>query len=147
LDKRNKRQAVKDIRISYEYDWQKLHWRSLESSYRRSPFFEYYEEDFLHFYETKKFDFLIDFNNAIQETIFDLLKIHPTIRYTEEYKLNHPDKDDFRPIITPKEPLYSDPGFTDKPYHQVFSQRHGYLPNLSIVDVLFNEGSKAGEYI
>ena len=147
LVKRNHRQATKDIKISYEYDWQKLHWRSLESCYRRSPFFEYFEDDFLPFYTDKKFDFLIDLNEELNQEILKLLKLKPNTSFSKEYLKTYPDADDFRDIISPKEPLSIDTQFTPNPYMQVFEPRHGFLPNLSIVDLLFNEGSKASEHI
>ena len=147
LIKRNHRQATKDIKISYEYDWQKLHWRSLESCYRRSPFFEYFEDDLLPFYADKKFDFLIDLNEAMQQEILKLLKLKPNYSFSSEYLKTYPEAADFRDIISPKENLSSDTQFTPIPYMQVFESRHGFLPNLSIVDLLFNQGSKALETI
>jgi len=147
LEKRNKRQPVKDVKISYEYNWQTLHWRSLESSYRRSPFFEYYEDDLRPFYEDKKFDFLIDFNEVLQQEILSLLKLKPNCSFSSEYKSNYENADDFRNIISPKEATNADPSFSPKTYSQVFETRHGFIPNLSIVDVLFNQGSRADQYI
>jgi len=147
LEKRNKRQAVKDTRISYEYNWQILHWRSLESSYRRSPFFEYYEDDLWPFFEDKKYDFLVDFNEAIQQEILGLLKAKPNYTFSTEYKSNYENADDFRQLISPKESPAADPAFEAKPYSQVFETRHGFLPNLSIADLLFNQGSRAADYI
>ena len=147
LVKRNHRQITKDIRISYEYDWQKLHWRSLESCYRRSPFFEYFEDDFLPFYTDKKFDFLIDLNEATQQTILKLLKLKSNYTFSTEYHKTYADASDFRDIISPKESLSLDAEFSVNPYMQVFEPRHGFLPNLSIVDLLFNEGSRALEIV
>ena len=147
LEKRDKRQLVKDSRISYDYDWQKLHWRSLESSYRRSPFFEFYEDDFRPFYEGRKEKFLVDFNEALQQEVLSLLKLRPAYTFTSSYQGTYPGADDFRQVIAPKSPLSADPGFEAKPYYQVFEPRHGFIPNLSIVDLLFNQGSKAAEYI
>lgn len=147
LIKRNKRQAVKDARISYEYNWQTLHWRSLESCYRRSPFFEYFEDDLKIYFEDKKFDFLIDLNEALQQEILKLLKLKPNYSFSSEYGSDYPEADDFRTIISPKESLDSDKLFTIKPYNQVFEQRHGFIPNLSILDLLFNEGSRALNHI
>lgn len=147
LVKRNHRQETKDIRISYEYDWQKLHWRSLESCYRRSPFFEYFEDDFLPFYTDKKFDFLIDLNESTQQTILKLLKLKPNYTFSTEYHKNYESADDFRDMISPKESLSLDTEFSVVPYMQVFEPRHGFLPNLSIIDLLFNEGSRALESI
>ncbi|HEX8516298.1 MAG TPA: WbqC family protein [Bacteroidia bacterium] len=147
LEKRNKRQAVKDVRISYEYNWQTLHWRSLESCYRRSPFFEYFEDDFRPFFEEKKYDFLVDLNEAVQQEILGLLKIRNHYTFTAEYKENYDNAADLRNIISPKEPLSKDPAFVAQSYSQVFETRHGFLQNLSIVDLLFNEGSRAAKLI
>lgn len=147
LVKRNHRQLTKDIKISYEYDWQKLHWRSLESCYRRSPFFEYFEDDFLPFYTDKKFDFLIDLNEELNQEILKLLKLKPKYSFTTEYLKTYPNADDFRDIISPKELLNLDTQFTPNPYMQVFESRHGFLPNLSILDLLFNEGYRAIELL
>lgn len=148
LVKRNMRQAMKDVRIAYDYDWQKLHWRSLESSYRRSPFFEYYEDDFRPFYEGKQFEFLIDLNEALEARILKLLKWEVKFSKSTTYeKTLSPEQTDFRELISPKNTLASDPDFVPKIYYQVFETRHGFLPNLSIVDLLFNEGSKATNFI
>jgi hypothetical protein len=147
LEKRNKRQAVKDTRISYEYEWQTLHWRSLESCYRRSPFFEYYEDDFFPFFENKKFNFLVDLNEAIQQEVLTLLKLKPNYTFTSEYKSSYENADDFRQHISPKGSPAEDASFEPKPYSQVFEPRHGFLPDLSIVDLLFNQGSRAADYI
>ncbi len=147
LVKRNQRQVIKDVKISNEYDWQKLHWRSLESCYRRSPFFEYFEDDLKGFYLEKKFDFLIDFNETIQNEIFTLLKLKPNFIFSTEYHNNYENVDDFRNIISPKKSLSLDVDFTPPTYIQVFENKLGFIPNLSIVDLLFNLGSRALENI
>ncbi|MCW3083994.1 MAG: WbqC-like protein [Bacteroidetes bacterium] len=147
LEKRNKRQATNEVKISYEYDWQKLHWRSLESCYRRSPFFEYFEDDLRPFYEERKETFLIDFNEAIQQGILSLLKLKTEYSFSTEFHKTYEGADDFRTLISPKESTLSDPAFVSKPYNQVFEPRHGFIPNLSVVDVLFNEGSRAMDSI
>lgn len=144
---RNKRQAMKDVRISYEYNWQSIHWRSLESSYRRSPFFEYFEDDFRPFYERTDYEFLIDFNAAIQDKVVELLKLKPSYVFSKEYEEVISGVDDYRKIISPKEKLEHDKSFILKPYNQVFETRHGFIENLSIVDLLFNEGSRAMDYL
>ncbi len=147
LIKRNHRQAVKDLKISYDVDWQKLHWRTLESSYRRSPFFEYFEDDLHPLYHNKKYDFLVDLNEALQQEILSLLKRKTNYSFTNEYHETYADADDYRNIISPKESLNSDPLFEPQLYSQVFETRHGFIPNLSIVDLLFNQGSRAMQYL
>lgn len=147
LIKRNQRQSMKEVKISYEYDWQKLHWRTLESAYRRSPFFEYYEDDFYPFYATKKHDYLVDFNESVQQTILQLLKLKKQYTFTSEYTKNPVNTTDCRELFSQKDPLQGDMDFQLIPYMQVFESKHGFIPNLSIVDLLFNTGSKALNYI
>lgn len=127
---------TKDIRISDHGNWRHLHWQALVSAYRMTPFFDYYVDDFAPFYE-KKYPFLLDFNEALRQMICDLLDIHPHIVYTDTYV--HEAPNDFRESIRPRKPL-SDPAFRAEPYYQVFASKHGFLPNLSIADLLFNMG-------
>lgn len=147
LEKRRERTITKDIRICYTYDWQKTHWRSIESAYRCSPFFEYYEADLIAFFSEKKYDFLVDLNEDLMRLINKLLKINPQIKKTEKYEKSHTDTADFRSIISPKIVISEDQNFVIKPYKQVFDDKYGFIPNLSIVDLLFNQGPKAMEYI
>ncbi len=146
--------AVKDIRISDHNQWRRVHWNALQSAYSESPFFEYYADDIRPFFE-KKYDFLIDFNEAIRQTICDLIDIHPQVTYTSEYfsannaercTLNAELITDFREVIHAKHPL-PDANFTAKKYWQVFQHKHGFLPNLSILDLLFCMGPEAVFYL
>jgi hypothetical protein len=147
LIKRGQRQALKDTKISYDYDWQTLHWRTIESGYRRSPFFEYYEDDFRPFYDEKKYDFLIDLNENLQQLVLKLLKQKSSYTFTTSYTKTYPDADDYRELISPKVHYEKDMLFMFNAYSQVFEERHGFIPNLSIIDLLFNQGPRAIDYI
>ena len=125
---------IKDIRLSDHGNWRHLHWNALQSAYGESPFFEYYQDDIRPFFE-QRWDFLLDFNEAIRVKMCELIDIQPKVTLTSEYSPS--SKIDYREAIRPKHPL-PDPDFEPKPYYQVYQQKHGFLPNLSILDLLFN---------
>lgn len=135
---------MKDIRISDHGNWRHLHWNAIESAYNSTPFFEYYKDDFRPFYE-KKYDYLADFNDALGQLICKLIDISPIVERTTEYKSEFDlNEIDFREIIHPKKDFrLTDPEFTLRPYYQVFNTRHGFIPNLSIIDLLFNMGPES----
>ena len=157
--------AMKDIRISDHANWRHVHWNALLSAYGESPFFEYYQDDIRPFYE-KKYEFLLDFNMETMEKMIELLDIRPKISMTDRYvlseerrvkseefnsleeKLNiqhstfNTEYSDFRETIRPKHPL-PDPEFIPRRYYQVYERKHGFQPNMSILDLLFNEGNEA----
>lgn len=128
---------TKDIRVSDHGNWRHLHWNAIVSAYNSTPFFEYYEDDFAPFYE-KKYEFLFDFNEELRMLICQLLDIQPQIQYTTSFEADV--ENDFR-WISPKQDI-ADPSFLLKPYYQVFQDKHGFLPNLSIIDLLFNTGNE-----
>ncbi len=133
---------IRDIRISDHGNWRHRHWNALEAAYRHTPFFLYYEDDFRPFYE-KKVKFLYDFNLQLTELVCSFLSIDTTLLPTEQYA--HPTEacTDFRDIISPKRQWQDDSEFSPKEYYQVFKERHGFIPNLSIVDLLFNMGPES----
>jgi hypothetical protein len=133
---------VKDVKISYDFNWQRLHWMSLQACYRRSAYFEYYEDDFAPFYEGK-IEYLFDYNEQFLQLLLKLLKINIPISYTETYEAEYPALTDMRDAISPKK----ENGIAQKPYFQVFEERYGFIKNLSIVDLLFNQGPQAGGYL
>ena len=143
---------IKDIRISDHGNWRHLHWNALQSAYGDSPFFMYYEDDLRPFF-TQRWDYLLDFNEAIREKLCELLDIHPIVRYTNTYPATSLDASasgthalDFRSSINPKHPA-PDPDFKPRKYYQVYDAKHGFLPNLSIIDLLFNMGPEAIFYL
>lgn len=131
--------AVKDVRISPYHPWQKIHWRSLEAAYRSSAFFEFYEDELRPFYE-RKYEFLFDYNEQLLRLVLGWFGMEPDCRYTDEYiKTYPPGSRDYRSTIHPK----SEPVFKTPPYYQVFEDRNGFLPDLSIIDLLFSQGPRA----
>ena len=140
---------VKDLRISDHNQWRRVHWNALQSAYSESPFFEYYADDLRPFFE-QKYDYLLDFNEAIRQKICELIDIHPGVEYTKEYtsniSLQTSDITDFRDVINAKHPQ-PDAAFKPKDYWQVFRHKHGFLPNLSILDLLFNMGPESIFYL
>jgi len=134
--------SVKDVKISYDFKWQRLHWLSLQACYRRSAYFEYYEADFAPFYEQQT-THLFDYNQKLLELLNRLLKIKTPLNYTETYEATYPETvSDFRKAFAKK-----DVTIEQKPYFQVFEERKGFLKNLSIVDLLFNQGPQAVNYL
>lgn len=133
--------TMKDIRISDHGNWRHLHWNAISSAYGDSPFFEYYADDLRPFFE-KRWDFLFDYNMAITEKMCELLDIRPDIHLTTSYEKEGCLGEDFREVIRPKHPG-TDADFLPRPYYQVFGQRHGFLPNLSILDLLLNMGPES----
>lgn len=130
---------IRDVRISDHGNWRRLHWHALEAAYGNSPFFEYYADDFLPFY-TRRWDFLFDFNEEIRRTVCQLLDLQPNVVNTASYAAAD-GADDFRECISPRARRREvDAGFCPREYYQVFREKNGFLPNLSIADLLFNMG-------
>ena len=136
--------SMKDIRISDHGNWRHMHWNALVSNYQNSPFFEYYADDFRKFYE-QKYPFLWDFNQEICQLVCELIDIHPQMTGTDAYQTSFSaDELDLREAIHPKKKsLEMNPYFTPAPYYQVFKENYGFLPNLSIADLLFNMGPES----
>ena len=133
---------ITDTRISDHGNWRHLHWQALQSAYGDSPFFDYYQDDIRPFFE-RRWTFLFDFNEAIRQTVCDLIDIQPHLDFTTDFVAAPPAAvADFREAIRPKHPL-PDPDFLSRPYYQVYRQKHGFLPNLSILDLLFNMGPES----
>lgn len=134
---------MKDVRISEHGNWRHTHWNALVAAYRNTPFFEYYADDFKAIYDSNT-PFLIDLNSAFCELTCKLIDIEPCVVTTQEYEINVDSQvADYRELIHPKQPLDADQEFMAKPYYQVFQEKHGFLPNMSIVDLLFNMGPES----
>ncbi len=136
-------QKTKDIRIENDFDWQKQHFKSLEAAYRSSPFFEFFEDDLQPIFE-KKHDFLMDLNFEVLELLSKCMRMKMDYSKTESYVLETDPAfiKDYRSLANGKkdQSLF-------EPYQQVFDDKHGFLNNLSILDLLFNEGKFTLDYL
>lgn len=132
------------LQLSYDHNWQHLHWNSIVSAYKNSPFFDYYADDLAPFYHAKKWKYLIDFNTEIQNVLLKAINLTPSIEYTYSYlKAQEVPEgvEDYRYSIHPKsQKQLLDERFVAVPYTQVFSDKFPFYPNLSILDLLMNEG-------
>lgn len=120
---------MRDIRISSQLDWRRQHWHALETAYYNSPFFEYLQDDFRPIYD-KPWVYLIDLNDALTAKCLELLEIDINVKRTTAY-----------------EGITEIPPTKSRKYHQVFAKRHGFIEDLSIVDLLFNMGNEAVMYL
>ncbi len=138
---------IAGVEIDYVTNWQKVHLKSIESAYRLSAFYEYYADDFNNFY-TRKTRFLFDWNMDLLNFLLKATRIPGTPLPTTTFEKNDDNGADFRNSIHPKDRLnMPDPGFKPIPYQQVFQERYGFIPNLSAIDLLFNEGPRAREVL
>ena len=136
---RGPKTLIKDLQISYDVDWQRNQWQTISSAYNSSPYFEYYQDDLRSFF-ANKFKFLLEYNLEINQVICDLLDIENKVILTEDFEKVPEETMNFRDIISPKNKKLKDENFQPAEYTQVFSDKLGFSPNLSILDLLFNEG-------
>lgn len=135
--------AIKETEINYDHDWQRLHWLSIQTAYRSSPYFEYYEDEFAGFF-TQKYPLLIDFNVQLIERILKILKINRKISFTKSYEVSCASSMDFRELIHPKkETVYKE----QIKYNQTFLDKVGFISDLSIIDLIFNQGPQSKNFL
>ncbi len=136
-------QKTKDIQIENDFDWQKQHFKSLEAAYRSSPFFEYFEDDLLPIFE-KKHSFLMDLNLEVFDLITRCLRMKIAYSTTTEYfhEINSGEVIDFRFLANGKKDHSQFESYT-----QVFDDKFGFINNLSVLDLVFNEGKFALDYL
>lgn len=138
----NAHTPTQEVKISNDFRWQRQHLMSLQTCYRSSAYFEFYEEDFARFYE-QTFTNLFDYNEELLHMILKFLKMPIQFQYTDEYHRDYAHLTDYRNSIHPKK----DAAVEQKPYFQVFDERKGFMKNLSIVDLLFNQGPQSANYL
>lgn len=141
-NKTDKHQKYKDIKVENAFKWQRLHWKSLEAAYRTSPFFEFYEDEFVGLFENEA-TFLMDFNLKCMQIVFDCLGLNFDFKFTEEFELTTSKYDDKRELTNSKRSQKAEL----ESYIQVFQSKYGYISNLSILDLLFNKGPSALDYL
>jgi hypothetical protein len=135
------RQLFRDVKVEDHFAWQRLHWKSLETAYRTSPYFEYYEDDLVRIFE-KSYTFLLDVNIDTIETLLACLQADVNFDKTEIYEAT-PSIADYRYLSSAKKQY----PVTMPEYHQIFADKHGFIPNLSVLDLLFHEGPNTGDYL
>lgn len=136
LKKRGERLPIDQVEISYDEDWKKLHLRSIESAYRSSPYYEFYEDEFIALFE-EHHETLFDWNMACFNWINEILELELKVQVSERYEKEVAN--DFRLIISPKKESLLEM----EEYYQVFSSRNGFLSDLSILDALFHLGPQS----
>ena len=139
----SKKEKYKDIRICYDSNWQKIHLKSIESAYKNSPFYDFFEDYFINFYN-KKEKFLVDLNFSSIRLIFEILEKELNCNFTNEYLEKYVDLTDYRSLLTNK-------NFNEKVdfknYTQVFQKKNGFIENLSSIDLIFNKGLDYKDFI
>lgn len=136
------RQKYKDVKLDNTYNWQRQHWRTLQTAYRTSPFFEFYEDDLAPIFE-KPITYLLDLNFKTIDFLCACLSIENSIDKTSEYSLKIGNYKDLRYLVNAKKTNNKE----QETYNQVFIERHGFVKNTSTLDLLFNEGPSALSYL
>lgn len=137
-----KRKKYKDVKIDSSFYWQKLHIKSLQTAYRSSPYFEFYEDDLLNLLN-KKFDSLMDLNYETYQLVLGWLQLDLSYNNTETYRAEYKSTRDLRYLVNAKDKQV----YNFQKYHQVFDGKYGFVSNLSILDLLFNEGPNSIQYL
>lgn len=131
---------MKDVRISDHGNWRHVHWNAFVAAYKQSPFFDYYADEFHEFFE-KRYSFLFDFNSELCNWLCEQLDMNPVVAWSDDFIVDTAGMDDFREQIHPKKRLQTDDAsFKAVPYYQVFQEKQGFQPDLSVADLLFNMG-------
>ncbi|MEI6577150.1 MAG: WbqC family protein [Bacteroidota bacterium] len=136
------KRLIRDVRISNEDRWQQIHWRSITSAYNKSPYFMYYRDELEPVFY-KKHDYLLELNHEILKLILKFLKVDMEIQYTEIFTAIGSVSCDFRYVLSPKIPC----SLIFPLYYQVFRDRYDFIPDLSILDLLFNLGPESKFYL
>jgi hypothetical protein len=138
--------AIREVRIAYDTPWQRLHWRSILAAYGNAPYFEHYADGLAPFYQ-KNHTFLFDFNLLLLEYVLQKINFQGSLQFTETFEVpSSAVSDDYRNQLSPKQPTTA-AWFQPAPYAQVFMERSGFLPDLSVLDLLFCYGKQSGKIL
>ncbi len=147
IDHSCNRSSIKEVKIDNSSPWQIKHWRAILSAYKSSPFFDFYDL-YLEPFFTKRYNFLFDFNLELLLEIIDLLNIGIDIEVTTNYNIDYDSSYlDFRNSFHPKQSAISLSLKNMSKYHQVFAHKYEFVSNLSILDLLLNEGPISYRYL
>lgn len=141
LQKLSIKEVISEKKINYTEKWQMKHWRAITSAYKNSPYFEFFEDEFKPFY-TEEYEMLFDFNIQLIRSILKIMRTNTPLKFTSEY-IKNPVQSDLRNQIN----LTDGVPFSRPPYHQVFNNKFEFIPNLSIIDLLFNQGLSTLAYL
>lgn len=149
VKKRGLKEYTRDVEINYQENWQNSHWRAITSAYRNSPFFEYFEPELSDFY-TRQYPTLIGYNLAQLNFLLKILKQKKTVTFTTGYQKHPINLIDTRELIHPKRQIPIEDKLNDlllRPYYQTFGTKFPFIPNLSILDLIFNTGMETVNYL
>lgn len=141
-------ETISQLEISYAENWQIKHWRAITSAYKNSPFFEFFEDEIKPFYFEKHLN-LFEFNTEQLKLVFKILRVKKKIDFTSEFHKSYSDIPDLRSVIQPKADFTLDQKVSpllQRAYYQTFASKFGFTPDLSILDLLFNEGLQSKNY-
>jgi hypothetical protein len=130
---------IREVEIDYTDNWQRLHWRTISTAYRSSPFFMYYSDDLLPLFSCRE-KYLFDLNCKTLDVLLSLIGIRAQISFSDDYR--HDYELDYRDLISPKNKSF-DPSFHPSPYYQLFFDKSDFKSNLSVLDLLCNEGNNS----
>lgn len=143
------KELMKDVEISYQMPWQQNHWRAITSAYKNSPYFDFFEEEIKVFY-SQSFPTLLEYNHQQLLCVLKLLKVKKEIHFTSVYEKKTSEKNDARDLIHPKLDFRMDlpaNAVLKQSYYQTFGSKFDFVPNLSILDLLFNTGLETINYL
>jgi hypothetical protein len=145
----NQKQAIGEVKINYEEDWQKQHWLAFQSAYGKSAFWFYYKDFFETFYFENKYEYLFELNTELLILILKFLKVETLISFTQKYELAYKNVVDYRNYFDAKKRNIQEvlEGDKMKKYLQVFTEKYPFQNNLSIIDLLMNQGPQSKNYL